>query len=109
MAIGGVLMFFVSSRIRGQFAQVAIASAGSVATYAAAFLFSATASAFLSTHKLFWGMCFGLLSLLYLWFAFVSFSAIVREIGNAEGTSFRGANLADAKFDINYLNLKSKI
>jgi hypothetical protein len=56
MAIGGVLMFFVSSRIRGQFAQVAIASAGSVATYAAAFLFSATASAFLSTHKLFWGM-----------------------------------------------------
>jgi hypothetical protein len=45
-------------------------------------------------------MCFGLLSLLYLWFAFVSFSAIVREIGNAEGTSFRGANLADAKFDI---------
>jgi len=109
MAIGGVLMFFVSSRIRGQFAQVAIASAGSVATYAAAFLCSATASAFLSTHKLFWGMCFGLLSLLYLWFAFVSFSAIVREIGNAEGTSFRGANLADAKFDINYLYLKSKI
>jgi hypothetical protein len=109
MAIGGVLMFFVSSRIGGQFAQVAIASAGSVATYAAAFLFSATASAFLSTHKLFWGMCFGLLSLLYLWFALVSFSAIVREIGNAEGTSFRGANLADAKFDINYLNLKSKI
>ena len=48
-------------------------------------------------------MCFGLLSLLYLWFAFVSFSAIVREIGNAEGTWFRGANLADAKFDINYL------
>jgi len=39
----------------------------------------------------------------------VSFSAIVREIRNAEGTSFRGANLADAKFDINYLYLKSKI
>ncbi|MEG4306998.1 pentapeptide repeat-containing protein [Microcoleus sp. D3_18a_C4] len=109
MSIGGVLMFLVNSRIRSQFAQVAIASAGSVATYAAAFLFSATASAFLSTHKLFWGMCFGLLSLLYLWFAFVSFSALVREIGNAEGTSFRGANLADAKFDINYLYLKSKI
>ena len=89
MAIGGVLMFFVSSRIRGQFAQVAIAAARSVATYAAAFLFSATASAFLSTHKLFWGTCFALLSLLYLWFSFVSFSAIVREIiGNAEGTSF---------------------
>jgi len=104
MAIGGVLMFFVSSPIRSQFAQVAIVSAGSVATYAAAFLFSATASAFLSTHKLFWGMCFGLLSLLYLWFAIVSFSAIVREIGNAEGTSFRGANLADTKFDINYPN-----
>ncbi|MEG3841126.1 hypothetical protein [Microcoleus sp. herbarium14] len=88
MAIGGVLMFFVSSRIRSQFAQVAIAAARSVATYAAAFLFSATASAFLSTDKLFWGTCFALLSLLYLWFSFVSFSAIVREIiGNAEGTS----------------------
>ncbi len=109
MAIGGVLMFFVSSRIQRQFAKVAIAAAGSVATYAAAFLFSATASAFLSTHKLFWGTCFGLLSLLYLWFSFVSFSAIVREIVYAEGTSFRGANLTDAKFDINSPNLKSQI
>lgn len=109
MAIGGVLMFFVSSRIQRQFAKVAIAAAGSIATYAAAFLFSATASAFLSTQKLFWGTCFALLSLLYLWFSFVSFSAIVREIAHAEGTSFRGANLADAKFDMNCLNLKSQI
>ena len=99
MAIGGVLMFFVNSRIRRQFAKVAIVAAGSVATYGAAFLFSATASAFLNTHKLFWGTCFGLVSLLYLWFSFVSFSAIVREIRNAQETSFRGANLADAKFD----------
>ncbi|MCC3408162.1 MAG: pentapeptide repeat-containing protein [Microcoleus sp. PH2017_10_PVI_O_A] len=99
MAIGGVLMFFVNSRIRRQFAKVAIAAAGSVATYGGAFLFSATASAFASTQKLFLGTCFGLLSLLYLWFAFVSFSAIVREIANAEGTSFRGANLTGAKFD----------
>jgi hypothetical protein len=37
MAIGGVLMFFVSSRIRGQFAQVAIASAGSVASLRSSF------------------------------------------------------------------------
>ena len=99
MAIGGVLMFFVSSRMRHQFAKIAIVAARSVATYGGAFLFSATASAFLSTQKLFLGTCFGLLSLLYLWFAFVSFSAIVREIANAEGTSFRGANLTDAKFD----------
>ena len=109
MAIGGVLMFFVNSRIRRQFAKVAIVAAGSVATYGAAFLFSATASAFLNTDKLFWGTCFGLVSLLYLWFSFVSFSAIVREIRNAQDTSFRGANLADAKFDTNYINLKSKI
>jgi len=99
MAIGGVLMFFVSSRIRHQFAKIAIVAAGSVATYGAAFLFSATASAFLTTQKLFLGTCFALLSLLYLWFALLSFSATVREIANAEGTSFRGANLADAKFD----------
>lgn len=99
MAVGGVLMFFVSSRMRRRFAKVAIVAAGSVATYGAAFLLSATASAFLSTHKLFLGKCFGLLSLLYLWFSFVSFSAIVREIANVDGTSFRGANLAEAKFD----------
>jgi Pentapeptide repeats (8 copies) len=109
MAIGGVLMFFVNSRIRHQFAKVAIAAARSVATYGAAFLFSATASAFVSTQKLFLGTCFGLLSLLYFWLALLSFSATVREIANAEGTSFRGANLADAKFDINCINLKYKI
>ena len=57
MAIGGVLMFFVS-RICGQFAQVAIASAGSVATYAAAFLFSATASAFLQHSQTVLGYVF---------------------------------------------------
>ena len=99
MAIGGVLMFFVSSRMRHQFAKIAIVAARSVATYGGAFLFSATASAFLHAQQLFLGSCFGLLSLLYLWFAFVSFSAIVREIANAEGTSFKGANLTDAKFD----------
>jgi uncharacterized protein YjbI with pentapeptide repeats len=108
MAIGGVLMFVVSSRIRYQFAKIAIVAAGSVATYGAAFLFSATASAFLSTDQLFLGACFALVSLLYLWFAFVSFSAIVLEIAKAEGTSFIGANLADAKFDINYINFPSK-
>ncbi|MCC3444098.1 MAG: pentapeptide repeat-containing protein [Microcoleus sp. PH2017_03_ELD_O_A] len=99
MAIGGVLMFFVSSRMRHQFAKIAIVAARSVATYGGAFLFSATASAFLSTQKLFLGTCFALLSLLYFWFSFVSFSAIVREIANAEGTSFTGANLSGAKFD----------
>ncbi|MEG4318267.1 MULTISPECIES: pentapeptide repeat-containing protein [unclassified Microcoleus] len=99
MAIGGVLMFFVSSRIRRQVAKIAIVAAGSVATYGGAFLLSATASAFLNTQKLLLGTCFAFLSLLYLWFAFVSFSAIVREIANTEGTSFRGANLTGAKFD----------
>ncbi|WP_293271623.1 pentapeptide repeat-containing protein [Microcoleus sp. PH2017_02_FOX_O_A] len=92
-------MFFVSSRMRHQFAKIAIVAARSVATYGGAFLFSATASAFLSTQKLFLGTCFALLSLLYFWFSFVSFSAIVREIANAEGTSFTGANLSGAKFD----------
>lgn len=99
MVIGGVLMFFISSRIRHQVVKVAIAAAGSVATYGAAFLLSATASAFLNTHKLFWGACFGILSLLYFWLALVSFSGTIREIGNAVGTSFSDANLTDAKFD----------
>lgn len=99
MVFGGLLMFFVSSRIHRQVAKIAIATAGSVSTYGAAFLFSATASAFLSVQKLFWGICFAVLSLVYLWFAFVSFSGVFREIRNAAGTSFAGANLTDAKFD----------
>ena len=99
MIVGGLLMFFVSSRIHRQVVTVALAAAGSVTTYGATFLLSATASAFLSTHKLFWGACFSILSLLYLWLALVSFSGTVREIGNAVGTSFSGANLTDAKFD----------
>jgi uncharacterized protein YjbI with pentapeptide repeats len=99
MAIGGLSMFFVSRRIRAQFAIVAIAAAGSVTTYGAAFLLSATASAFLSIHKVFWGTFFSILALVYLWFALVSFSATIREIKNTVGTSFRGANLTNTKFD----------
>jgi Pentapeptide repeats (8 copies) len=102
MVVGGVLMFFISLRIRHQIVKVAIAAAGSVATYGSAFLLSATASAFLNTHKLFWGACFSLLSLLYFWLTLVSFCGTVREIGNAIGTSFSGANLTDAKFDRPY-------
>jgi uncharacterized protein YjbI with pentapeptide repeats len=103
MVVGGVLMFFVSSRIRRQIVTVAIVAAGSVTTYGAAFLLSATASAFMSTHKLFWGACFGILSLLYFWWALVSFSGTIREIRKAVGTSFSGANLTDAKFDRAYI------
>jgi uncharacterized protein YjbI with pentapeptide repeats len=99
MVVGGGLMFIVSVRIRHEIVKIAIATAGSVANYGGAFLLSATASAFLSTHKLFWGICFGLLSLVYLWLAFVSFSSVIQEIRNAVGTCFKGANLTDAKFD----------
>jgi hypothetical protein len=82
MIVGGILMFVVSLRVRRKFAIVAIASAGSISTYGAAFLFSATASAFLSTGQLFWGGCLGSIALLYLWFACVSFAATIREIAN---------------------------
>jgi uncharacterized protein YjbI with pentapeptide repeats len=99
MVVGGVLIFLISSRIRHQIVKIAIATAGSVVTYGGAFLFSATASAFLSTQKLFWGICFGLLSLIYLWFAFISFSSVIQEIRNTIGTCFKCANLTDAKFD----------
>ncbi|MGL5058731.1 MAG: pentapeptide repeat-containing protein [Microcoleus sp.] len=99
MVVGGILMFFVNSRMRWQVVKIAIAAAGSVSTYGAAFLFSATASAFLSTGQLLWGGFFSLVFLLYFWFTCVSFAATIGDIVNAEGTSFRGANLTDAKFD----------
>jgi beta-lactam-binding protein with PASTA domain len=47
----------------------------------------------------FWGTFFSILALVYLWFALVSFSATIREIKNTVGTSFRGANLTNTKFD----------
>lgn len=99
MVFGGWIMFFVNLRVRWQIVKVAIASAGSVSTYGAAFLFSATASTFLSSGQLFWGGFFSLVSVLYFWFACVSFAATIREIVNAEGSSFRGANFTDVKFD----------
>lgn len=86
MIFGGGLMLVISLRVRWQIVKVAIASAGSVSTYGAAFLFSATASAFLSTGQLFWGGFFSLVSLLYFWLACVSFAATIREIVNAEGS-----------------------
>jgi hypothetical protein len=88
MVFGGLIMFFVNLRVRWQIVKVARSSAGSVSTYGAAFLFSATASAFMSTGQLFWGGFFSLVSLLYFWFACVSFAATIREIVNAESSFF---------------------
>ncbi|MCU0540773.1 MAG: hypothetical protein MUE44_01125 [Oscillatoriaceae cyanobacterium Prado104] len=96
MVFGGVLMFVISSRVRWQIVKVAIVAAGSVSTYGAAFLFSATASAFLSTGQIFWGAFFSLISVLYFWFTCVSFSATIREIANPECTDFRRENITDA-------------
>jgi hypothetical protein len=89
MVFGGLIMFFVNLWVRWQIVKVAISSAGSVSTYGAAFLFSATASTFMSTDRLFWGGFFSLVSLLYFWFACVSFAATIREIVNAESSYFK--------------------
>lgn len=77
---------------------VAVAVAGAVAGYGLAFLVGAIAIAYLSVQNLLWGMVWGTLSITYIALTMVSLNFTVTEI-KAVGTSFRGADLTNTKFD----------
>ena len=77
---------------------VAVAVAGAFAGYGLAFLLGAMAIAHFSIQNLIWGMIWGTLSITYIALTMVSLNFTVREI-KAAGTSFRGADLTNAKFD----------
>ncbi|AFZ21753.1 pentapeptide repeat-containing protein [Allocoleopsis franciscana] len=97
--LGGVLMALICWRVRHPLVAVAVAAAGGVAGYGFAFFTGATAIAYLSAQKLVWGVFWGALSLGYIGLTMNSLILVVREIRHGCGTSFRRADLTNAKFD----------
>jgi Pentapeptide repeats (8 copies) len=97
---GAVLLFCLSVWLRATWMSLAIAAAGLINQYAAAFLIAANASAFLSTRQLLWGILLTLTSLIYVGLTLISCQHVVRSLKQSASTSFLGANLTDARFDI---------
>lgn len=97
--IGGVVMAIAIFRVHGGFVALAVAVAGAVAGYGFAFFVGTMAIAYLSTQKLVWAVFLGTLSIGYIWLTMNSLTLAIKEIRGACGTSFRGADLTNAKFD----------
>lgn len=97
--LGGLIMAItLILRVGRRLMAVAVAVAGAVSGYGLAFLLGAIAIANLSVQNLLWGMIWGILSITYIALTMVSLNFTVTEI-KAVGTSFRGADLTNAKFD----------
>ena len=97
--LGGVLMALICLKVRHPLVGVAVAAAGAIAGYGFAFFTGATAIAYLSVQKFIGGVFWGALSLAYIGLTMNSLILVVREIRGGRGTSFRGADLTNAKFD----------
>ncbi|HEY9832087.1 MAG TPA: pentapeptide repeat-containing protein [Stenomitos sp.] len=97
--LGGVLMALICWRVRHPLVAVAVAAVGAVAGYGFAFFTGATAITYLSVQKFVWGVFWGALSLAYIGLTMNSLILMVREIRQGCGTSFRRADLTQAKFD----------
>lgn len=105
MAIAGAVMggvviaIAIIFRVGSRFIAVAVLVAGAVAGYGFAFLVGTIAIAYLSVQKLVGGIIWGTLSIAYIGLTITSLTLTVREIRDACGTSFRGADLTNARFD----------
>lgn len=77
---------------------VAVAVAGAVSGYGLAFLIGTMAIAHLTVQNLILGIIWGTLSITYIGLTMASLNFTVSEIRGV-GTSFRGADLTNAKFD----------
>lgn len=97
--IAAVVIALIIVRVRHGFVSVAVSVAGAFAGYGFAFFIGATAIAYLSSQNIVWGVVWGALSIGYIWLTMNSIILAAREIKDACGTSFRGADLTNAKFD----------
>jgi hypothetical protein len=79
-AVGGLLMGFVSLKVRTGVVAVGVAIAAAVAAYGLAFWFGAVAIAFWSGQKLIWGIALSTLSLAYIGLTISSMSLVIKEI-----------------------------
>lgn len=97
--IAAAVGILASEKARSRFVAVAIAVAGAIAAYGFAFLAVGAASALLSVNKLSWGLLWGGISLSQIILTLRAFTVSFKEIKTAYGTSFRGADLRNVKFE----------
>ena len=99
----GLVMFAASVFLHQALIKIAIATLTTVTTYGAAFMLGATASASLSAqHGI--GFAYAIAAFVYVWLALNSLKSMIRSLKLASTTSFKGANLTDARFDQAALN-----
>lgn len=104
-AVAGAGLAVVFSLMAKQPMGVIIPAMGAVAAYGFSFLVWTAAIAHVSAGQYIWGICLGALSLVYGGFAICSLQTVGHGASQLIGTSFRGANLTNARFDQG--NLKS--
>ncbi len=99
----GLVMGVASVFLHQSWIKIAIATIPTVTTYGAAFLLGATASVSLSAqHSI--GFAYAIATFVYVWLTLSSLKSIIRSLNLASTTSFKGANLTNARFDQAALN-----
>ncbi len=97
--VGGIVMAVVSWLFRRGLVPVAVSVAGAVTGYGSAFFIGTIAIAGLSTQNWIVGILWSSLSIGYLWLTMNSLILAIREIRQTGRTSFKGADLTNAKFE----------
>ncbi len=99
-----LLMLIASVFLHQALIKIAIAAITTVTSYGAAFLLGATASMSLSTQQLGIGFAFAIATFVYVWLTLNGLKLVMRSLKLASTTSFKGADLTDARFDQADLN-----
>lgn len=97
--LGGIVMAVASFLFRRGLLPVAVSIAGAVTGYGFAFLIGTIASACFSTQNWILGILWGSLSIAYLWLTMNSLILGIQQIRETGRTSFKGADLTNAKFE----------
>ncbi len=98
IVIGAIALLLLTRFRHTPAFKVAIAIAGTIVSYGAAFFWGTTAGAFLSTHEFGFGVLLSLVTVFYLGCTTLSLRSIVYQWKNVTGTSFRAADLTNATF-----------
>ena len=95
----GLLMLLASVFLHQALVKIAITTITTVTSYGAAFLLGATASVSLSAQQFAIGFICAIATLAYVWLTLNSLKLILQLLKLASTTSFKGADLTDARFD----------
>jgi uncharacterized protein YjbI with pentapeptide repeats len=99
-AIAGAILFFLLSYFRRRaWFKIMVRIAGTIASYGATFFWGTIAGAFLSTQDWLPGVLGAIVTVAFLSLTTSSLFRVIEDCRSLVGTSFRGADLTNAKFD----------